>query len=70
MARIHYLEEEVDRMKTFLSKAISADLEKIRPDMAASRASPEKEYQQEVTSLCEVEVPGVTTRVDPGPSRR
>ena len=39
LARIHDLEEEVDRFKTSLNEAISADLEKVRRDMSPVHTS-------------------------------
>ena len=51
MARIHDLENEIERLKTSLSKSVSSDPEKSRHDQTAARASLEKQYRQELNSL-------------------
>ena len=51
LVRIHDLEKEIERLRTALSEAISADLEMNRRDTVTARASVESEYQQEITSL-------------------
>ena len=48
MARIPDLENEIERLKTSLSKAVSSDPEESRHDQTAARASLEKQYRQEL----------------------
>ena len=51
LARIHDLGKKIKRLTTLLSEAISANPVKNSRDMPTVRASLEKEYQQEITSL-------------------
>ena len=51
MARIPDLENDIERLKTSLSEAVSSNPENRRRDQTASRASVEKQYRQEINSI-------------------
>ena len=51
VARNHNLENEIERLKTSVSEAVSSDPEKSRRDQTAFRASLEKQYRQEINSI-------------------